>query len=404
MPVDAIFHSPFAEQVAFFRQKLGNLIPTERWTDVKRSEHDRGVMVAGAMKADLLSDLAAAIDKTIAQGGTLEGFRKDFAAAVQRTGWDYTGSFDWRTRVIYQTNMRTSYAAGRLAQLQRFAYWMYKHGDPAEPRPLHLAWNGMVLPADHAFWKSHYPPNGWGCTCRAVGVRRPEDASRIGGDPEKALDPAWEKIDPKTGEPVGVDRGWGYMPGSTVSDTVRTMAAKTQQWEYSLAKSYMQAVPETVRDDLAQAYRGLPSVADDVRRYAQRVIEGKSDVAPYVTLGLLTEADASRIGALTRTEPSLFDFAIDQFVPLHVRGEHAGGGETERGQRPITASDYGRLPKLLNAPDAIEDAGPTWKTGRPAVLVRKRFSAEQWESIWEVREGRKMLALVSFWVKKVKSP
>ena len=45
---------PFAEQVAFFRGKLGNLVPTATWRDLWKSQHDRAFMVAGAAKADLL--------------------------------------------------------------------------------------------------------------------------------------------------------------------------------------------------------------------------------------------------------------------------------------------------------------------------------------------------------------
>ena len=52
---------PFAEQVAFFRGKLGNLVPTATWRDLWKSQHDRAFMVAGAAKADLLADLESAL-------------------------------------------------------------------------------------------------------------------------------------------------------------------------------------------------------------------------------------------------------------------------------------------------------------------------------------------------------
>ena len=125
-------------------------------------------MVAGAYKADLLSDFRDAVDKAIAQGTTLEEFRKDFDATVARHGWSYNGTRNWRSEVIYNTNIRTSYAAGRWEQLQDpdvkafYGYLVYRHGDSRVPRPQHLAWNGLTLPADDPWWKTHYPPNGWG--------------------------------------------------------------------------------------------------------------------------------------------------------------------------------------------------------------------------------------------------
>lgn len=35
-PVSGVYRRPFTEQVAFFRNKLGNLVPTERWDDMLR--------------------------------------------------------------------------------------------------------------------------------------------------------------------------------------------------------------------------------------------------------------------------------------------------------------------------------------------------------------------------------
>lgn len=135
--IAAILRRPFDEQVAFFRGKLGNLVPTATWRDLWKSAHDRAFMVAGAASADLLADLAKAVDRAITDGETLEQFRGRFAEIVKRHGWHgWTGEETkagraWRTRIIYQTNLSTSYAAGRLAQLKAagFPLWVYKHSD-----------------------------------------------------------------------------------------------------------------------------------------------------------------------------------------------------------------------------------------------------------------------------------
>jgi len=229
-----IFRRPFAEQVAFFRGKLGNLVPTKRWDDIWKSAHDRAFMVAGAAKADLLADLADAVDKAISEGETLDTFRKRFFAAVEKGDWHgWTGEATeagraWRTRIIYQTNLATSYAAGRLAQLRDagFRYWVYRHSGAEHPRLQHLAWDGLTLPANHPFWQTHYPPNGFGCGCRVVGADGPESAKLLGGKPGYTEPPdGWDDIDPDTGEQAGIDKGWGYMPGAT-SDLVREIERK----------------------------------------------------------------------------------------------------------------------------------------------------------------------------------
>jgi hypothetical protein len=243
-----IFRRPFAEQVAFFRGKLGNLVPTARWDDILKSAHDRAFMVAGAAKADLLADLADAVNKAINEGETLDAFRKRFFAAVEKGDWHgWTGEATaagraWRTRIIYQTNLATSYAAGRLAQLNdgQFRYWIYRHTPCEHPRLHHLAWDGMTLPADHPFWQTHYPPNGFGCRCYVIGANGPQTARLVGGNPDYNQPPAgWNEIDPNTGEQVGIDKGWGYMPGST-SDLVREIERK------------MDSLPKPIARDLAR--------------------------------------------------------------------------------------------------------------------------------------------------------
>lgn len=242
-PLEAIFKRPFDEQVAFFRGKLGNLIPTERWTDVWKSAHDTGFMVAGAAKADLLADLAASVDQAISQGTGIDVFRKQFAEIVEKHGWSYRGEFNWRTRTIYRTNMTTSYAAGRLVQLKEggFPFWMYRHSDSvARPRPLHVSWDKLTLPADDPWWQTHYPPNGWGCQCYVVGVSR-KTAERLGG---KITDPPDDGTSPD-GTPNGIDKGWDYQPGATAVDRVR---------QYLSAK--LDTLPQPLADGLRKDLGG----------------------------------------------------------------------------------------------------------------------------------------------------
>lgn len=407
---------PFKEQVAFFRGKLGNLVPTARWDDIQRSAHDRAFMVAGAAKADLLADLATAVDRSITEGKSLEAFRQDFRAIVERNGWHgWTGEGSkkgeaWRTRVIYQTNALSSYNAGRYAQLREggFDLWIYRHNDSVKnPRPQHLAWNGLALPPGHEFWVAHAPQNGWGCKCYVVGARSARGARRLGGDPDKALPEDWDAIDAKTGTPVGIDKGWDYQPGAAVSQTIQAMAQKSVQWEYTLAKAYMQGVPEATRDALAHAYRALPSVADDTRRYAQRILEGRTalEIPPYRTMGLLTADDALQVAKAKAVEVAGFDYALDKSAVLHVMGEHGNPKtETSRGQRAVTAGDYARLPQLLNEGGEFEDAGKSWRSGQPLVRRRWRLDGEEFVATFEVRRGRKMLALETLYIREVRQP
>ena len=152
-----------------------------------------------------------------------EDFRRDFDAIVARYGWDYNGGRDWRTRVIYETNLNTSYAAGRWEQLQAAPFWMYEHSDWVEnPRHQHKAWDGMVLARDDPWWQTHYPPNGWGCQCKVIGLW-PRDLARMGkSGPDRAPEVTWvERVIGKyspggprvVSVPSGIDPGFEYAPG-----------------------------------------------------------------------------------------------------------------------------------------------------------------------------------------------
>lgn len=251
-PMAGLLGRPFAEQLAAFRLRMQDLRGTRAWDDLHGQEHDRAFMVAGAMKADLLADIARAVEKAIEGKSTLDGFRKDFRGIVEKLGWHgWTGEGTakgeaWRTRVIYRTNMATTYAAGRHAQLTagNYKYWVYHHGGSEHPRLHHLSWDGVALPPDHPFWASHYPPNGWGCSCYASGTNSKAGIRRLGGDPDKQLPPGWEAISPKTGAPTGIDKGWGHAPGRTVvTEILEAVGRKTK------------ALPDPIGSDLISAIR-----------------------------------------------------------------------------------------------------------------------------------------------------
>lgn len=215
MGIDALFHKPFDLAVKALRDKTN--VPTARWDDLWQEEHAKGFMVAGAIQADLLADLRDAVDRAIGEGITFETFRKEFAATVQRYGWDYNGSEGWRSRVIYETNIRTTYQAGRWIQLTDpdvlsfYPYLEYRHRDSANPRVQHQAWDGLTLPADDPWWATHYPPNGWGCKCTVFSAGK-RDLKRAGkSQPDKA---PVVVVDPATGAPEGIGKGWDYNVGA----------------------------------------------------------------------------------------------------------------------------------------------------------------------------------------------
>ncbi len=221
---------PFQEQIAFFRRKRNVL--TESYLDIWGSQHDTNFMVAGANRDALLADLREAIRKAKEEGATLADFRRDFDRIVATHGWDYNGGRNWRSRVIYETNLRQSYNAGRWAQLQGMKkarpWWRYRHSDSVQhPRPLHVAWDGMILHCDDPWWLTHFPANGWGCQCyvEALSDRDLKRLGKTGPDKAPAIDMQTVIVGQRSPggprevyTPAGIDPGFGYAPGSSFDD------------------------------------------------------------------------------------------------------------------------------------------------------------------------------------------
>lgn len=221
---------PFQQQIAFYRAKRN--VVTGSWSDVWQSEHDNAFMVAGANRIELVADFRDAVRAAIEGGETLEGFRQRFDSIVAKHGWDYNGGRNWRSRVIYETNLRQSYNAGRREQQQRLKkarpWKRYRHSDAVEhPRPIHQSWDGKIWHIDDPVWLVIDPQNGWGCQCYTETLND-RDLKRLGKDgPDPS--PQLEWIDAVVGQRspggprtvrtvVGVDPGFAYAPGSNMDD------------------------------------------------------------------------------------------------------------------------------------------------------------------------------------------
>lgn len=371
----------FAEQIAFFRNKLN--LPSETWRDIQRAAHDRAFMVAGAMKADLLTDLRRAVDQAV-QGGSIGEFRKQFAEIVAKHGWTgWTGEGSaageaWRTRVIYQTNMATAYAAGRRAQLldpdllSRRPYWRYVHNDSVtHPRPHHKQWGDMrlTLRHDHPFWETHFPPNGWGCKCRVVAVAKPGE-----GDASAPPD-GWDANDPRTGTAVGLDAGWDYAPGARADDELRSFVQDK-------LIEYPPAISKALSVDVNRYVNAAQSAPDFVREV---LVDGQRNDPLW--LGFVERPDwiDKVTGANTRGYTILL--AADR--PRHVRNSHEFDG---KGQRPAVPEDYAQLEAVLNDPDELTP-GKKSERGNPTVMAIKSINGETFRAVWEVMAGKRNRSL-----------
>jgi len=250
---------PFEEAIQYLQAQLA--LPTERWNDLLGAAQDRAFVVAGALSADLLTDLKAAVEKARTEGVPFEAFQKEFERIVAERGWTgWTGEDSksgraWRARLIYETNLLVSEAAGRHQQMMEIAnrrpYWRYRHDDSVvHPRMEHLAWDGKVLRYDDPWWSTHYPPNGFGCHCFVESlaernIRKLELEVTTGTDmPYNGTVKYREKRTGKEIElPEGVDPGWDYAPGANVNaDLADLFSQKMAAWPDDLKQQALEAL------------------------------------------------------------------------------------------------------------------------------------------------------------------
>lgn len=227
---------PDDEAIAALRRRGLNFIPSGHWTEVWQEVHQTGFTVAQSAGFDILKDIYTAVAKVQEEGWTFSRFQKELTPILQGKGWwgktervdPLTGEVrevqlgsPRRLRTIFDVNLRVSAAQGDWQRQQSVKdarpYLRYTALLDNRTRPLHRRWHGIILPQDHPWWETHYPPNGWRCRCKAMSVSG-EDLEAEGWTVSEAPDEGetpW--VNPRTGEmlmvPRGVDPGWAYNPG-----------------------------------------------------------------------------------------------------------------------------------------------------------------------------------------------
>lgn len=345
------FNSPFTEQVAFFRKKIN--LPSERWDDIKKSAHDRGFIVAGANKADLVADLRNAIDQCIAEGKSLGWYQKNFDEIVKKHGWTgWTGEGtkagrDWRTTITYQTNMSTSYATGRWTQLHdpdlvKFRpYLTYHHADGVRhPRQYHLSWNGFTAPREHPFFQTHFAPNGWRCHCYISAASNSDYAEAKAAGRHKPPD-GWDKIDPKTGEQVGIDKGFGYAPGANANRPMKDFIdQKLIKLDAPIGAAMMHALEPTLAMERQLAW---------TEKLDRWVADGQHR-GDHAILGALKLPTLEWLAANGKPQPSGAEIAMFDNLPLGAKQVRH-----ELQQNALTIAEYREIPALLRKGDIYFD-------------------------------------------------
>lgn len=101
------------------------------------------------------------------QEGNLRSFNQ-YMQATKAINEKY--KLQW-AKTEYDTAVRSSRMATVWSNIQQTAdiypNIKYLRTRSANEDPQHLQWVGTILPINHPFWSTHFPPNRWGCKCSA---------------------------------------------------------------------------------------------------------------------------------------------------------------------------------------------------------------------------------------------
>ena len=238
-PVDLTYAIglPPVEAIAYFRAKGYEF--SWNWFEVWQEAHTKAFTVAKAMRMDVLQDIRDALDAALANGTTLDTFKKDLKPLLEAKGWwgkteegVQLGS-GHRLETIFRTNIQTAYSAGRYRMqaedVDNRPYWQYVAVMDNRTRPEHAELNGLTFKSNDVFWQTMYPPNGWNCRCRVrtfsdSDIKHREitidegEGQMVWKDQKVArgiTEPVCGYKNPETGKTAFTDPGWSYNPGKT---------------------------------------------------------------------------------------------------------------------------------------------------------------------------------------------
>lgn len=248
VPTGDAFDVEPQKAIDYFKAK--GLQPSFSYADMIGGEHDHAFTVAKMMKVDMLGQVRASLDSAMANGTPFQEWADSIIPVLQSGGWwgrkkvvdpvsgrlvvAQLGS-PWRLETIFRTNMQTAYAAGQWDEINSQAavapFLMYDAVDDLRTRPLHASWDRKVLPVTSAWWRTHYPPNGYNCRCGVIQLDKEQVEAlglQVAGAPPDDGTYLW--TNPRTGYaqavPNGIDPGFNRNAGIGHHDDAKKLLAE----------------------------------------------------------------------------------------------------------------------------------------------------------------------------------
>lgn len=168
---------PIVPAVGFAEAALDLLLREPRLTrgykEVQKA-YSRSHVFALAKKAS--AETVEAVRRYLAQTADKDTGERKAGKAIARLGkWSEAYG-----RMVYRTNMTTSYTAGRFQEAldedvaQVMGAFQYVSVRDVDTRENHEAAHGLIAPTMHSIWDTYAPPMGYNCRCSLRMISRME--------------------------------------------------------------------------------------------------------------------------------------------------------------------------------------------------------------------------------------
>lgn len=199
---------PFKEAIDWHRQR--EPLTDEEWRKRQDWYRRRSFTVANVAQLDLVSDVHRAIENAVADGTTLDDFKKEIGERLQAAWGADVKNPAWRLEVIFRQGTLSAYGAGRYYQandptvLKRRPFWgLEVVVDDRTTKEICKPLVGTVLPANDPWWRVHVPPLHMLCRT-ALTTYTEEQAKKRGITAKPSMEP--------------VQDGFGLAPDAIESD------------------------------------------------------------------------------------------------------------------------------------------------------------------------------------------
>ncbi len=350
------------------------------WRNIYAREHATAFTVAKLKDLNLLGMVQKEIRHSIEHGDKFSDFQKRIQPKLQR--WlDSVRRQDpdklegaelekwrqrkdrYRLRRIFETNTRQAYAQHHYQRGMDNSFnthLIYRIGPSINHRVDHVMLDATVLPKDHSFWDTHFPPNGWNCKCYVRFLSKDDvaKARKHGVVDLESTDPRtghhtrtkpinetapviqWRKFVRKDGQtvrvPRNIDPGFEWNAGQINRNTWLKDQAIRKARALELVTKELQQLEQLIVSNTAQqaAYQSF------ITQHHMQEKTGKSSVS----VGVIKEQEASYLGRqkLKLSSP-IIEVSSKRLTmsPKNLRHQKAGND--------LSLQEWLELPKMLKS-------------------------------------------------------